>query len=76
MIIFGGVPIFVFMPPRMEANANGIKNLDGFHSFFCAMPIVIGNNIAIAPILFMNEERKAAVTSIRTINCAWLVTLL
>ena len=28
MIIFGGVPIAVFIPPTIQAKAKGIKNLD------------------------------------------------
>ena len=34
MIIFGGVPIFVFIPPRIDAKDRGIKNLDGFQFIF------------------------------------------
>ena len=34
IIIFGGVPIFVFIPPKIEAKARGIRNLDGFHFIF------------------------------------------
>ena len=28
IIIFGGVPIAVFIPPKIHAKAKGIKNLD------------------------------------------------
>ena len=34
IIIFGGVPIAVFIPPKVQANANGIKNFEACHSIF------------------------------------------
>ena len=34
MIILGGVPIFVFIPPKIDAKDRGIKNLDGFQLIF------------------------------------------
>ena len=34
IIIFGGVPILVFIPPRIDAKARGIRNFEGFHSIF------------------------------------------
>ena len=34
IIMLGGVPIFVFIPPKIDENARGIKNFDGFHSIF------------------------------------------
>ena len=34
IIIFGGVPIAVFMPPKIHAKAKGIRNFDGCHSIF------------------------------------------
>ena len=34
IIIFGGVPIAVFIPPRIQAKAKGIKYLEGCHSIF------------------------------------------
>ena len=59
MIILGGVPILVFIPPKIDEKAKGIKTLDGFHSIFLQIPNVIGNNIAIAPILFIKEDKRA-----------------
>ena len=61
MIILGGVPIFVFIPPKIEANARGIKNFDGDQDIFWHIPKVTGKSIAIAPILFMNEESTTAI---------------
>ena len=66
-MILGGVPILVFIPPRIEAKAKGIRNFDGFHFIFWVMPIVIGKSIAIAPMLFIKEDRKPA-TNIRRIR--------
>ena len=34
IIIFGGVPIAVFIPPKMQAKAKGIRYLEGCHSIF------------------------------------------
>jgi hypothetical protein len=63
IIIFGGVPIVVFIPPKIQAKANGIRNLDGCQSIFWQIFKVIGNKIARAPILLINEERIAAINN-------------
>ena len=63
MIIFGGVPIAVFIPPNMQAKARGIKNLEECHSIFWHIFNVIGKRIAKAPILLIKEERIAAIKS-------------
>ena len=34
IIIFGGVPIAVFIPPRIQAKAKGIKYLEAAIPFF------------------------------------------
>ena len=34
IMIFGGVPIVVFIPPKIQAKASGIKNLEGCQSIF------------------------------------------
>ena len=34
IIIFGGVPIYVFIPPKIEAKDKGIKYLEGFQFIF------------------------------------------
>ena len=59
--MFGGVPILVFIPPKIDANARGIKNLEGDQFIFWHIPKVTGKSIAIAPILFMNEDRTTAI---------------
>ena len=68
IIIFGGVPIAVFIPPKIQANAKGIKNIEACHSIFWHIFRVIGNKIANAPILFINEERIAAINKRQTKN--------
>ena len=54
----------MFIPPNIDAKANGISIAEEFHSIFLLIPKAIGNSIAIAPILFINEERIAAVRQI------------
>ena len=73
IIILGGVPIFVFIPPKIDAKDKGIKNLDGFQFIFWQMPRVIGRSIAIAPMLFIKDERIAAKKVIEIIN--WISLL-
>ena len=34
IMIFGGVPMVVFIPPKMHAKAKGIKNLEGCQPIF------------------------------------------
>lgn len=63
IIILGGVPMVVFIPPKMHANAKGIRNLDGCQSIFWHTLRVMGNKIAKAPILFIKEERNAAINN-------------
>ena len=72
IMIFGGVPINVFMPPRIEAKAKGIKNFPACHPIFWEVDRVIGSRSAIAPILLMNEERIAAMNIIINKNCVSL----
>ena len=61
IIIFGGVPIAVFIPPKIQANAKGIKNFEGCQSILWHMFKVIGNTIASAPILFIKDDKAAAI---------------
>ena len=68
MIIFGGVPISVFIPPKIDANAKGIRNFPACHPIFWQVDRVIGSRRAIAPILLMNDERMAAMNIIRNKN--------
>ena len=57
-MIFGGVPIAVFIPPKIHANANGIKNLDECQPIFWQIFNVIGRSIASAPILLIKEDKS------------------
>ena len=61
IIMFGGVPIAVFIPPKIHAKANGIKNFEGCHSIFWHILSVMGSKMARAPILFIKDERIAAI---------------
>ena len=63
IIIFGGVPMAVFIPPKMQANAKGIKNFEGCQSIFWHIFKVIGNKIASAPMLFIKDDKTAAIKS-------------
>ena len=53
----------VFMPPKIHAKAKGIRNLEGCQFIFWHILKVIGKRIAKAPILFINDERIAAIKS-------------
>ena len=72
MIIFGGVPISVFIPPKIDANARGIRNFPACNPSFWQVDREIGSRSAIAPILLMNDERMAALNIIRNKNCVSL----
>jgi hypothetical protein len=63
MIIFGGVPMVVFIPPKIQAKAKGIKNLEGCQSIFWHIFKVIGRRIARAPMLLINEDSSAAISN-------------
>ena len=69
IIIFGGVPIAVFIPPKIHAKASGIKNFEECQFIFWHIFNVIGNSIANAPILFINEDRIAAIKRRAIKNC-------
>ena len=68
IMIFGGVPIAVFIPPKIHAKANGIKNLDECQPIFWQIFNVIGKSIASAPMLFIKEDKIAAIKSKDTKN--------
>ena len=68
IIILGGVPIVVFIPPNMHANASGIKNLEGCQFIFWQIFNVIGSNIANAPMLLINDDKTAAISIKLKIN--------
>ena len=58
----------VFIPPKIDANARGMRNFPACHPIFWHVDRVIGSRSAIAPILLMNEERIAAMNIIRNKN--------
>ena len=62
----------VFIPPKIDANARGMRNFPACHPIFWHVDRVIGSRSAIAPILLMNEERIAAMNIIRNKNCVSL----
>ena len=57
MIMLGGVPIIVIIPPNMLAKANGIKIILGDRPCFKEVFMATGNINAKAPTLFMNPEK-------------------
>ena len=59
-IRFGGVPINVVMPPRIEPKASGIRTRPGGICWREATCSASGISSASAPTLFMNPESKAA----------------
>jgi len=61
-IRFGGVPISVVMPPRIEPNASGISTRPGGMSWREAIWIATGISSASAPTLFMNADSTAPTT--------------
>ena len=58
--MFGGVPISVIMPPRIEAKDSGIRDSDGLRPAFFAACMSTGISRASAATLFMMAERPAA----------------
>ena len=60
MMMFGGVPINVIMPPRMEAKDSAISDRDGLRPAFLAACKSTGMSNASAATLFMTAESAAA----------------
>ena len=58
-IRFGGVPIRVVMPPRIEPNASGISTRPGGNPCFAATWMATGMSKASVPTLFMKAESSA-----------------
>ena len=58
--IFGGVPISVIMPPRIEANDKGISESAGLRLAFDAACMSTGISNARAATLFINADNTAA----------------
>ena len=59
MMMFGGVPISVIMPPSIEPKAIGISSMAGGRPRSVAVASATGSMIARAPTLFMKEEASA-----------------
>ena len=59
----------VFIPPKIHAKANGIRNLEGCQSIFWQTFSVIGKSMANAPMLFINDDKNAAIKSKKIKNC-------
>ena len=64
MMILGGVPIMVIMPPSIDAKDKGIKVSEGLRLAFAAACRSTGINIASAATLFMTADRIAAIPAI------------
>jgi hypothetical protein len=60
MMILGGVPISVIMPPRIEANDRGINESAGLLLAFVAACMSTGISNARAATLFINADNTAA----------------
>ena len=60
MIIFGGVPIIVIIPPKILAKAKGIKIMLGERFCFIAVLSATGSIKASAPTLFIIAEQIVA----------------
>ncbi|MFT6103856.1 MAG: hypothetical protein ACJA1E_000269 [Paracoccaceae bacterium] len=60
MIILGGVPINVTIPPRVVANESGISDKPGLRPALRAVWISTGMNNAKAATLFMKADRTPA----------------
>ncbi len=61
MTTFGGVPISVTIPPRIEANDSGIRVSAGLRFAFAAACRSTGMSSASAATLFMTAESAAAI---------------
>jgi hypothetical protein len=59
-MMFGGVPISVTMPPRIEPKDRGMSRTAAARFALAAVAIATGMNRARAPTLFMNPLKMAA----------------
>ena len=59
IIILGGVPIIVIIPPKILAKAKGIRIMLGERFCFIAVLSATGNISASAPTLFIIAEQMA-----------------
>ncbi len=60
MMILGGVPINVIIPPNIDPKASGISSIDGERPALAADCNAAGMSIASAPTLFINEDKAPA----------------
>ncbi len=60
MTIFGGVPISVIIPPRIDANESAMSESEGLRPLFFAACISRGMSNARAATLFITADRDAA----------------
>ena len=63
--MFGGVPIKVIMPPRIEAKDSGISVSPGFRSVFSDACRSMGMSNASAATLFITADSAAETPAIR-----------
>ena len=61
MMILGGVPIRVMVPPKIEAKASGIRMNPGVRLALAADFSATGINRASAPTLLIKAESKAEI---------------
>lgn len=61
MIMFGGVPIKVSVPPSREPKASGISNSEGDRPLCRDIQIATGMSMANAPTSFMIPELRATI---------------
>ena len=66
--MFGGVPIRVTMPPRIDAKASGMSTSRGGRSFRRQASSAAGISSASAPTLFMKPDSPAA-SAESTLTC-------
>ena len=57
MMMLGGVPIMVIMPPRILAKAKGMRSIPGGRARSAAVRSATGSIRARAPTLFMKAEQ-------------------
>ncbi len=68
--MFGGVPIMVIFPPNRDAHARGISSFEGAVLVSLATLTTAGNNMATAPMLFINADIKPTPTMMTTVRRA------
>ena len=71
IMILGGVPIMVIMPPKILAKAKGIRMRLGERPCSPAVFSATGSSSANAPTLFMNADSTAATTHKLVICISW-----